>query len=96
MCNDLVEISKIMSHPRRLKIMNVLTSGDRLSAKEISSKLGPKILPQYLYDDLNMMRHAEMVSREFDDDKGCFLFSLRGNKLIVDLDSLEIKWCNDV
>ena len=56
-----------------------------ITAKEIMTSSDVDLLPQYLYNDLKMMRDAELIERSFSEEKQCFVYSIKNNLIKVNL-----------
>jgi len=92
---EIIKISKVFKHPRRIKIINMLATDGELTAKEILDRMSDDVLPQYLYGDLELMRAASLIQRRFDDNSGCFIYSIKNKTVIITLTDMSVRWCDD-
>jgi len=93
--DTLQKISKIFSHPRRAEIMKMVCEHEFITAKEIMKYSSVKMVPQYLYGDLKIMKDAGLIARSFSEEKQCFIYSAKGNLIRINLVTKNVEICHD-
>lgn len=88
---QIIEISNIIRHSRRLKIFQIIINNANITAKELSKKSHVEIPLQYLYDDLKKLRIAGLINRAYSEDANCFVYTASCNKIIIDFTSNTIE-----
>lgn len=61
------------------------------TANEINQAMKERVIPQYLYSDLELMRKSNLIRRSFSDEKNCFVYSTISDKIILNLKTMEIE-----
>lgn len=89
--DDIVNVVKVLKHPRRIELLNIICSSESITANEMMDKLKDKTLPQYLYSDLNMMIEEKLIKRQFSEESKCFVYSSLCHKITINLNNETIE-----